>query len=503
MLGAELGALAVADGGGVPAALVSARANAMRGHFEEAEATLAAVEAEVAGHPDAVAYLEQRLRVLHWGLGRAAQTHALLDRAGAWSSGLVWERRLLALRTTLAMAEDLGAAIEATEAALEDPELDAQTRRLLETRLAIALFYSGRWNRGRALALRHFPPIPLRDYTGLITLPVYRFTAVESGADWPGLAADFARILGEGVRCHDHEAAAQAAVGLGYLEFLRGRFHGASRWLAEAELHFEREDAFGLISDVHMLRVGIAHATGDADAADRALERMRAIDGGSVPRALSRKAYLARAEGWAACARNPAGGASELLVSAETFAGEMPGFTALLAYDALLAGASPSRAAALLAAAAPRCDARLVAAYAAHADALARRDGQALLAVADEFATIGARRYAMHAAAHAGGAFVEAGRRDSARRAAARARELHEPDQGTEPPEIDGVDADRGRADGAREPARRASPGRDSATRRSPTGSSCPSAPSRPTCIARCRSWGSATGATSDLAQRV
>jgi DNA-binding NarL/FixJ family response regulator len=440
VLGAELGALAVADGGGVPAALVSARANAMRGHFEEAEATLASVEAEVAGRPDAVAYLEQRLRVLYWGLGRGAQTHALIDRAHAWSSGLEWERQLLALRMSLALGDDLIGSIAATETALEDPELVSETRRLLETRLAIALFYAGRWTHGRTLALRHCPAIPIRDYTGLMTLPTYRFNAVESGADWPGLAMDLARILGEGVRCHDHEAAAQAAVGLGYLEFLRGRFHGASRWLAEAELHFEREDAFGLISDVHMLRVGIAYVTGDADAADRALERMRAIDGGSQPRARSRRAYLARAEGWAACARNPARGANELLASAEAVAAEMPGFTALLAYDALLAGASPSRAAGLLAAAAPRCDARLIEAYAAHADALARRDGHALVAVADEFAMIGARRYAMLAAAGAGAIFVDAGRQDSAPRAAARARELHEPDQGTEPPTIDGVD---------------------------------------------------------------
>ena len=119
----------------------------------------------------------------------------------------------------------------------------------------------------------------------------------------------------------------------------------------------------------------------------------------------------------------------------------MPGFTALLAYDALLAGASPARASALLAEVAPRCEARLVDAYAAHADALANRDGHALLAVADEFAAIGARLYAMHAAAHAATRFVADGRQDSARRAAARAADLHEPGHGTEPPVIDGIDS--------------------------------------------------------------
>ena len=43
---------------------------------------------------------------------------------------------------------------------------------------------------------------------------------------------------------------------------------------------------------------------------------------------------------------------------------------------------------------AARCDARLVATYAAHAPALAARDGNALLAVADEMAAIGATAYA-------------------------------------------------------------------------------------------------------------
>ena len=186
-----------------------------------------------------------------------------------------------------------------------------------------------------------------------------------------------------------------------------------------------------------MVRVGIAAQTGDTEGADRALERLRAVEGGGR----SRMAYLARAEGWATWARNPQQGAGELLAAAERFAPELPGFTALLAHDALLAGASPARAAALLAEVAPRCDAPLVDAYAAHADALARRDGAALLAAAERFAEIGARRYAMHAAQHAATRFVADGRQDSARRAAVRARDLHEPGHGTEPPVIDGLDS--------------------------------------------------------------
>ena len=82
----------------------------------------------------------------------------------------------------------------------------------------------------------------------------------------------------------------------------------------------------------------------------------------------------------------------------------------------------------------------MIDAYAAHAAALAARDGTALLQVADGFEAIGALRYAMKAATDAADAFVQEGRKDSARRAAARAHLLHAPGHGLHPPEIDGLD---------------------------------------------------------------
>ena len=93
------------------------------------------------------------------------------------------------------------------------------------------------------------------------------------------------------------------------------------------------------------------------------------------------------------------------------------------------------------AALAARCDARLVAAYAAHAGALAARDGAALLEVAAEMAAIGADRYALEAAADAAEAFLREGREDSARRALARARELHVAGHGAPAPSVDGLDS--------------------------------------------------------------
>jgi DNA-binding NarL/FixJ family response regulator len=84
----------------------------------------------------------------------------------------------------------------------------------------------------------------------------------------------------------------------------------------------------------------------------------------------------------------------------------------------------------------------MVAAYAAHASALSDGDGPAVLAASDEFAAIGVLRYAMEAAAQASSIFAAEGRQDSARRAAARARDLHARGQEGTPPRLEGVDAD-------------------------------------------------------------
>ena len=79
-LGAQLGELAVAAGGGIDAALTLARANAIRGHFADAEAALAAIDpsgrapvrARLSGaaHPDSLL-----------GAGRPRATRALIERA--------------------------------------------------------------------------------------------------------------------------------------------------------------------------------------------------------------------------------------------------------------------------------------------------------------------------------------------------------------------------------------------------------------------------------------
>ncbi len=433
-LGAQLAEVARSDGAGLPATLLLARAHIARKRFAEVEATLAAEEGAVS--PElAIEYLEHRTQVLFWGLNRAAEAQALLARARDWWPDASWHRRLEPLRLGFASV-----APDALEAVLAQPALELRTRQMAERRLAVSLFFAGRTREATVLAERHRPPIPLRGYGDALALGIRRLIGIETGADWTALDADMTATLSEGVRVNDHEAAGHGALGLSHTAFLRGRYRDAARWLTEAELHFEHQDTFGNLLHARALRVGIEHFSGDRDAALAAYGALQATLAGREPLS-SQVPYLARADGWAELARGePKSAQDRLLASAEAL-DAMPVYASQLVYEAMRAGAPGALVAPLQVRLAARCDARLVAAYAAHAAALAAEDGDALLALADELAAIGARRYALEAAVGAAEELLRAKRTDAARRAASRARDLHEPGHGTPPPEIADLDA--------------------------------------------------------------
>jgi DNA-binding NarL/FixJ family response regulator len=438
-LGAQLARAALDHGAGLPAALVLARAHTVRNRFAEAEEVLAAAESLVGPDDAGVDYLEQRAHVLFWGLRRESETRALLDAAPAWSPEHDWQRKLEPVRLTYAAIVDgFAGSVDALAALVDDPQLDPATRSMAKRRLALSLFFSGRTRESYALAREVRPSIPLRGYSDALALGLWRLLAFETGEDLADFDADMTATLREAVGANDHEAAGQAAFTLGYTRFLAGRYRDAARWYEEAELHFERQDTFGTLVHVRALRVGIDYFTDDHDGVAASLERLHATLEGGAP-VSSQAAYVARAEGWAARARSGAEAVQRLLEDAARLA-HMPGYAAQLTYEALRAGAPGAAIAAELGPLAQRCDARLVAAYLAHARALAARDGEALLRVADELAAIGALVYAVEAAAAAARLLLEQGREDSARRAAARVRELHVPGQGARPPAIGGVD---------------------------------------------------------------
>lgn len=441
-LGARFATLAIEAGAGAEAVLLLARAHTVRKRFAEAEATLAPIEGQLPTQDVAAAYLEQRaVSVLHWGLHDPEAAQALLRRAQEWWPGQEWQRRLDPMRLQLAsLMGGFDATLDVSADILADPDLASDVRRQLEPVHTVTLFYAGRTHEAYELGERIRPSVPLRDQSDALALVAWSIIGLETGTDFPGLDAWMSSTLQQGVRANDHEAAGVAAITIGGLRFFEGRFVDAGRWLAEAALHLEIQDAFGTLIAVRATQVGVAFGMGDHAATADALATARALPAWAEPLP-SLLPYVVRAEAWAACGEGEHQRAQKLLLDGAQEIENMRTYAAQLTYEALRAGA---RATSLVDAQrdfAERCDSRMVAAYAAHASALAAGDGPAVLAASDEFAAIGVLRYAMEAAAQASSLFADEGRQDSARRAAARARDLHARGQAGTPPRLEGVDA--------------------------------------------------------------
>ena len=149
-----------------------------------------------------------------------------------------------------------------------------------------------------------------------------------------------------------------------------------------------------------------------------------------------------RGEAWLALAEDDPSRAQRLLLECADRVGKIPVYAALLYHEAMRAGAPPRRVHPALAALREECDAELVLAYANDAAARVAQDAPAVLACAEEFEAIGALRHASECAAAAADIFAQGGRQDSARRAAARSRELHGQCQGGFAPPVNGIEPD-------------------------------------------------------------
>lgn len=434
-LGAELAALAGASAD-LAAAMLLAQSHTMRNRYEQAEAVLAAVEPLAPEDPNAHDYLRQRLWLYHWGLRRQADTGLLLDRAQTWSEDRAWRQFIERIRHTYAaLADGYGTPPDPTES-VGDSETTDQSRRSLATMQTMSLFFSGHGDAAAARAFAARPSIPLRDDADAAALATLSLIAIETGYRWVELEEYMSEMVRAAVRARDRAAVGLSAFTLARLHFLRAEHRDAARWLAEAEVQFRQQDPFNVMLAVRTLQVGIACFTGDFDGTIAALNRLHAWCDNHTPLAQQR-VPICRAEGWALRMRNAAEAGRQLLEDAVSLQ-EMVGLAPQLAYDALRVGAP---AASLLEQMAARGESRLVTLYARHASAKAAHDGAGLIDVAEEMAAIGALRYAVEAASDAATTYLAAGRQDSARRAAARARELHVPDQGAELPRIDGLDA--------------------------------------------------------------
>ncbi len=443
-LGAELASRGIEAGAGVEAVLVLARSHAIMKRFQEAESVLGELEGKIGSQHLALEYLQQRARVLYWGLKRSDEARALLERAEGWWPDRGWRRRLDAVRIELApLLDGFASTIDPAKRTAEmlgDESLGEAVRREIQLVHAMNLFYGGRVLEAYQLTDALRPVIPLsshHDERALIARCVISFESGQAVAD---LQEDMVAVVEQGVRAGDHAACGLGALTLGGLALVAGRYRDAARWLAEAEVHFEQRDTFGALMIARAFQVGVACFTADArtgEAMQRCHEALQGHD--PLPNQLP---YLARAQGWAAFASGDRAGAQRLLLRTASEIEYMPLQASQLYYEAMRAGAPAAIVARSVSALHERCDARLMDAYAAHTAARAGSDGPELLVVADEFERIGTLRYATEAAADAATAFLRAGREDSARRAAVRSRELFIDGQGGSPPVIDGLTAE-------------------------------------------------------------
>lgn len=357
-------------------------------------------------------------------------------RALDWWPDEDWVRRLLPIRLQLSShVEGAKSAVTMSAVLLYDEQLDAGERRDLEVGHAISLFSTGRVVQARELLRRLRPQLPLTGHSDELALVVLGVVEVHSGVDLARVEREMAQLLTEAVRLGDHGAAGVAALVVGSVANLAGRYRDATRWLSEAELHYERQDPFGVLVIARQALVGVARQTGNADrtieTARRCLDTLQGRD--PLPPQVP---YVARVRAWEAEARGDLIAARRILLDSADGLSDDPLYGALLFYEAMRVGAPARPLAVAMAAMRSRCDAPLVRLYIDHVDALARGDGRALMEVADEFAHLGALRYATEAAAHASAAFMDVGRQDSARRAVAGARDLFIDGQGGVMPAI-------------------------------------------------------------------
>ncbi len=439
--GAALASRALEAGGGVQAALLLARAHAVCSRFPQAEAALIAAESHIETEEQALEYLEQQSEVLHLALKRPGELKQLLDRAASWFPQSAWRQRLEPLRLRVASFERLGFDVSVSTQILSTEAVDAQVRHQVEPVHVANLFYSGRTREAHELAIRIRPAIPLRSLSEAIALSLWSRITLETGERWADLEAWMTTALEEGVRQNDPATAGQAAYSLAELRVLAGRYLEAGTMAAEAEAQLERHDPVGLLAVVTAMRVTIACFTDDRKAIGPTLERCQARLGDDRPLA-HQSPYIVRARAWAAYDNGDYERAHHLLLDAAQEHATSPVHAARQSYEAFRVGVPARRLHAPLADLRKRCDARLVGVYAAHVAAAAANDGAALVSVVDEMEQIGALRYATEAAANAADAFARGGRQDSARRAAARSRELHSRGQGGLAPVITELDPD-------------------------------------------------------------
>jgi hypothetical protein len=445
-LAARLARAALAAGAGIRGAMTLSSAASGQRDFVQADAALEEWEGQARNEIEGALYLLHRSRTLHWGLGRTADAHTLLDRAEQWFEAQAWGRTVSVLRTHYMRDE-----VRCAEAvALGLPLLDAsdlgeELRLVVAGEVAWALVMMGRTREAQAITdgvIDAATRLATRTPGGAwAVIQAWEEARLKGGRDWDGVET---RLNGIESRTGDDSALSGVlAWAFGRVALHRGHAEWARTDLSEAVLLFETAGYPPPLLYSALTELSQAEAmAGDHRAARQTRARAHALESGQGWLA-AEAAKAALADVWIAASEGESAEAQAIAVTAAGEQGENRIGAAGLLYAAVLVGAQPEQVGPLLTAIDSSTDSELVHAEAAHVLALERHDGQGLDAAGDSLERIGAALAAAHAFAAAATAHQRAGSSASARTSTARSERLLTACEGVRVPHLDLTDAPR------------------------------------------------------------
>jgi DNA-binding CsgD family transcriptional regulator len=435
-------ARAAADaGGGFEASHAVAEALVGEGRTEAAEEMLGTLEAAAEGEAQRAAASLARAQNLFWRLGRSAEAQQVLDAAEREIDDARLRDEIAAARATFALfLGDAPAALDIVMPILEragspdaaplEAAMTAGWALIVVGRLEESIELNGQM-REPAAAFADDAPFALEWFEKTLCCALHMAGRLEEAVE-VGEAAHH-RALERGA----DPARAMHGFALGWLAETQGRPTAAVEWLRDANAAFREADMFGHFPASLGQEALSQAALGDLNAAAAAQDEARATHVQSNRMA---DCFVERGEVWLAAA---SGETSRAIQTALACAESMRSmgfrmFEAEALFDAVRLGerrVAPARLAPL----AEIVDGRLVGLYAAHADALVRRDADALIASASAFEELGALLLAAEACAEAARLHRDSGRASSALAAASRGQALAGQCQGASTPALAGL----------------------------------------------------------------
>jgi hypothetical protein len=159
----------------------------------------------------------------------------MIERSASWLPGAAWQLEVTVVRIETEAAVAPVAAVGPCEALLAGSELPAGLRRRIEAIYAFALLAAGRTAEALHVSIRNRTPAPLNHYRDQLVWLTYTSTSLNGGHDLRGLDAWARQAFAHATETRDRVAVGLAAVALGHLRMLEGRYTEARRWLAEAD----------------------------------------------------------------------------------------------------------------------------------------------------------------------------------------------------------------------------------------------------------------------------